>query len=469
MPFRLRLTLLFAGLAILLFASVSLAVYFSFTTSLEAELDRKLVPRGETMASRIEILADQVSTPPNFGKSGNEGRLEVVFASDGSVLLAAQGVDAQALAPDSTLLTRLSNGQRVVLDLPSGEGTNLRVAYFPLARDGKMIGVLAGAVSRESADQSEASLRTSLLLANLALLAVSLLAGLLLARSVLRPVERMRRVAEQISLQDMQKRLDYGGPRDELFALAQTFDSMLERLDQAVRRDKIFFAESSHELRTPLTVIQGNIELALRDPFTPVEELRATLALVKAEAEGMARIVADLLFLARSDAQALEMVQDDVSMRALVEETSARLVPLAGEKGVTLEVEPGEEAIVRGDRGLLARMLNNLGENAVRYNQPGGWVRFRLTQRPGEVLLAVEDSGPGIPAEELPHLFTRFFRGTEAKRQDPRGTGLGLAIVAEIARRHGGRAEVDSRIGEGSRFTVYLPRIDSLPTLAPHH
>lgn len=459
MPFRLRLTLLFAGLAILLFATVSLVVYFSFTTSLEAELDRKLVPRGETMAARIEILGDQVSTPPNFGKSGNEGRLEAVFAPDGGLLLAAQGVDAQALAPDSTLLTRLSSGQRVVLDLRNGEATSLRVAYFPLAPDGKMIGVLACAVSRESADQSEVSLRTSLLLANLALLVISLLVGLLLARSVLRPVERMRRVAEQISLQDLQKRLAYSGPRDELFALAKTFDSMLERLDQAVRQDKAFFAESSHELRTPLTVIQGNIELALRDPFTPAEELRATLALVKGEAEGMARIVADLLFLARSDAQALELVQDDLSLRALVEEIAARLIPLAREKGVTLEVEPREDAIVRGDRGLLARMLRNLGENAVRYNRPGGWVHFRLTRRQGEALLVVEDSGLGIPAEELPHLFTRFFRGVEAKRQDPRGTGLGLAIVAEIARRHGGRIEVESHSGEGSCFTVHLPRI----------
>ncbi|MCX5971202.1 MAG: ATP-binding protein [Coprothermobacterota bacterium] len=459
MPFRLRLTLLFAGLAILLFATVSLAIYFSFTASLEEELDRKLVPRGESMAVRIEILGDQVSAPPNFGKSGMEGRLEAVFSPEGKVLLAAQEVDAQALAPDFTLLIRLSSGQRVVLNLRSDEGTALRVVYFPLVGDGTVVGVLASAVSRESADQSEASLRTSLLLANLVLLFVSLLVGMLLARSVLRPVERMRRVAEQISLQDLQKRLAYSGPRDELFALAQTFDSMLERLDQAVRQDKAFFAESSHELRTPLTVIQGNIELALRDPFTPAEELRATLQTVKGETEGMARIVADLLFLARSDAQALELVQDDVPLRVLVEETAARLVPLAREKGVTLEVESGEEAAVRGDRGLLARMLRNLGENGVRYNHPGGWVRFRLTRRQGEALLVVEDIGLGIPAEELPHLFTRFFRGVEAKRQDPRGTGLGLAIVAEITRRHGGRVEVESRLGEGSCFTVHLPRI----------
>jgi heavy metal sensor kinase len=456
-PFRLRLTLLFAGLAILLFASVSLVVFFSFTVSMEEELDRKLVPRGESMASRIEILGEQVSAPPNFGKSGNEGRLEAVFAPDGRVLLAAQGVDAQVMAPDSTLQIRLNSGQQVVLDLPGGEGTALRVAYFPLLRDGKVVGVLAGAVSRDSADQSEASLRTSLLLANLALLVISFLVGLLLARSVLRPVERMSRVAEQISLQDLQKRLAYNGPRDELFALAQTFDSMLERLDQAVRQDKAFFAESSHELRTPLTVIQGNIELALRDPLTPAEELRKTLQTVKGEAEAMARIVADLLFLARSDAQSLELVQGAFPLRTLIEETVARLAVLAREKGVTLEVEPGEETTVRGDRGLLVRMLNNLGENAVHYNRSGGWVRFRLTQRQGEVVLIVEDSGPGIPAEELPHLFTRFFRGVEAKRQDPRGTGLGLAIAAEIARRHGGSVEVDSKIGEGSRFTVHLP------------
>ncbi len=237
---------------------------------------------------------------------------------------------------------------------------------------------------------------------------------------------------------------------------------MLDRLEKAVTADKQFFAESSHELRTPLTIIQGNLDLALRNPLATADELRQTLQLARDETEAMSRIVADLLFLARSDAQALEMVPETVPLRALLEEVVQLLTPLAQEKTIRLEIA-GEEVLFKGDRGLLQRMLLNLGENAIRYHSRDGWVRFGLVREDQSIRIQVEDNGWGIPSEEYPLLFTRFFRGIEAKRQEPQGTGLGLAIIAEIARRHGGTVEVRSQSGEGSCFTVVFPAA-AIPT-----
>jgi heavy metal sensor kinase len=456
MSFRVRLTLLFAGLTFLLFALVSLAVYAAFAGQSEAELDHKLVPRGESLASRIQITGDQASSPGGFGKGGMEGRIDIVYSSQGKVLLATPGTSVADLMPAASLLPQLEAGNVVLQDLRVTSDPALHVAYFPLLRDGQLAGILATAISREATDQALIDLRTTLWIANFVLLIMAGLVGWLLARRVLMPVERMRRLAEEISLQDLKKRIAPGGARDELSALAKTFDLMLERLDQAVTQDKVFFAESSHELRTPLTVIRGNIDLALQNPAASAEEMRRTLLLVREETDGMARIVNDLLFLARSDAQALEMIWQEIPLRSLVEEVAHLLTPLAREKGVELHVE-GVESAVRGDRGLLQRLLLNLGENAIRYNKPGGWVRFVFAQEPQSALFMVEDNGLGIPALELPKLFTRFYRGVDAKRNEPRGTGLGLAIVAEIAHRHGGDVTVKSQPGQGSCFQVTIP------------
>jgi heavy metal sensor kinase len=450
MNFRLRLTLLFAGLCFLLFALVSAGAYWAFASAAWTELDQKLVPRGESLAGRIEISGDQASAPGGFGKGGLEERIDVVFSPSGKILLATPGIQADALQPLPSVSAKLMGSQVVLQDLPLADGTAVRVAYFPLLRDGELTGVLATAISRESTDRSLSNLVTTLLVANAILLVLAAVIGWLLARSVLQPVKRMRQLAEEISLQDLEKRISLKGPRDELHALAVTFDSMLDRLD------KQFFAESSHELRTPLTVIQGNLDLALRNPLATTDELRQTLQLARDETEAMSRIVADLLFLARSDAQALEMVSETVPLRVLLEEVVQLLTALALEKTIRLEIT-GEEVLFRGDRGLLQRMLLNLGENAIRYHQRDGWVRFGLVQENQSIRIQVEDNGWGIPSEEYPLLFTRFFRGMEAKRQEPQGTGLGLAIIAEIARRHGGTVQVRSQSGEGSCFTVVFP------------
>ncbi|MCX5973653.1 MAG: ATP-binding protein [Coprothermobacterota bacterium] len=462
MNFRLRLTLLFAGLCFLLFALISAGAYWAFASAAWKELDQKLVPRGESLAGRIEISGDRASAPGGFGKGGLEERIDVVFSLAGKILLATSGIQAAALQPSSALSPQLMEGQVVLQDLQLVDGTAVRVAYIPLLRDGKLTGVLATAIPRESTERSLSNLAITLLVANAILLVLAAVIGWLLARSVLQPVKRMRQLAEEISLQDLEKRISLEGPRDELYALAATFDSMLDRLQKAVTADKQFFAESSHELRTPLTIIQGNLDLALRNPLATTDELRQTLRLARDETEAMSRIVADLLFLARSDTQALEMVRETVPLRALLEEVVQLLTPLAQEKTIRLEIA-GEDVPFRGDRGLLQRMLLNLGENAIRYHQKEGWVRFGLVRENQSIRICVEDNGWGIPSEEYPLLFTRFFRGIEAKRQEPQGTGLGLAIIAEIARRHGGTVEVRSQSGEGSCFTVVFP-VASIPT-----
>jgi len=231
---------------------------------------------------------------------------------------------------------------------------------------------------------------------------------------------------------------------------------MIARLEASFRQVRQFSADASHELRTPLTVIKGEAELALRRP-RPAEDYRLVLESTLEEIDRMTRIVDELLFLSRTDLGEVAIESLPVRLDTLVEDIRRQTAVLGQEHGVQVTVGSVDPAPVLGDELRLRELLLNLVDNAVKYSRPGGKVEIALVRESATARLSVTDQGIGIDPEELGRIFDRFYRTDAARAHAKKGTGLGLSICKWIAEAHHGRIEVQSTVGQGSRFTVVLP------------
>jgi heavy metal sensor kinase len=287
------------------------------------------------------------------------------------------------------------------------------------------------------------------------LFVASLGVGWVIAGRVLAPIGRITAVAREIQATDLSRRIELYGPDDELKQLADTFDAMLARLDAAFAAQRQFVADASHELRNPLAIIRTNVEVALADPNADPEDLRQAIIVVKRASDRMARMVDDLLALARRQAPAV--YNEPVDLGVAVAEASEEFVALAETRGIVLDRAIAPEVTVTGDRDALKRAVANLLENAVRLAPAGSWVRLAVGSERGMAWVAVSDEGPGIRPEDQPKVFDRFWRADKARSRADGGTGLGLAIVKQIAESHGGEVQLQSRVGVGSTFAIWLP------------
>jgi signal transduction histidine kinase len=292
--------------------------------------------------------------------------------------------------------------------------------------------------------------------------------GYLLAKQALRPIARLTQTAQALSTETLDQRINLGGPDDELRELADTFDDMLARLDQAFDSQRLFVANASHELRTPLSVIRTELEVTLSDPEASPEELRRMGSVVAAAAERAQRLVNSLLTLARLQAVGggeLE-VAEPVDLAKLVPGALHAVAAEAEEKGVRVETEI-EEAVTAGDPRLLERLIGNLVENAIRHNVPNGWLRITTGQTNDKVWLHVANGGGVIPGGDVDRLFEPFRRGSGKVRTATKGAGLGLAIVRLIVEAHQGRLQAAAPPFGGLAVRVELPREKKRPSPMP--
>jgi len=282
-------------------------------------------------------------------------------------------------------------------------------------------------------------------------------AWLLLGRS-LQPIADMSATAEAVSASTLSRRLDVAETQSELGPLARVLNRMLDRLEGAFEQQKRFTADASHELRTPLAVIHSQTELALSREREPAEYVQALETCARA-AQRMRSLVNDLLVLARADAGMLELELQPFDLKACIEECVTLVQPLAAERGLPIGLHLSEGADVEwtGDLERTAQVITNLLTNAIRYNRPGGRVDVHLEAHPSEIVLAVTDTGIGIPEEERTRIFERFHRVDKVRSREMGGSGLGLAICRSLLAAQGGTIECASELGKGSTFTVTLP------------
>ena len=289
------------------------------------------------------------------------------------------------------------------------------------------------------------------------LFVASLGVGWVVAGRVLRPIGRITAVARDIQATDLSRRIELPGPEDELKQLADTFDAMLARLDAAFAAQRQFTADASHELRNPLAIIRTNVDVALADPHADPDDLRHTITVVKRASDRMARLVDDLLALARRQEPTLE--HEPVDLGVAVTEASDDFVVPAAARNIVLDRAIAPGVVVTGDRDALKRAVANLLDNAVRLAPAGSRIRLATGSEGDRAWIAVADEGPGIAPEDQPHVFDRFWRADKARSRADGGTGLGLAIVRQIAQSHGGSIRLQSKVGVGSSFVIWLPVI----------
>ncbi|AMS20958.1 two-component sensor histidine kinase [Pseudomonas synxantha] len=287
----------------------------------------------------------------------------------------------------------------------------------------------------------------------LSALATALL-GAWAARSGLRPLRRMGEVAASVSAHSLTQRLPQAQMPVELAELAQAFNAMLGRLDDAFQRLSAFSADIAHELRTPLSNLLTQTQVILTQP-RPLEDYREALHSNLEELQWMAQLVNDMLYLAKADHGLLMPNREALNLGDEVDALLEFFTLLAEDAQVTLVREGTAHTL--GDRGMLRRALSNLLDNALRFTPPGGEVRVRMDEG---VTLMVENTGDGIPAQLLPRLFDRFYRADPSRRAgSSEHAGLGLAITQSIVRAHGGRIYCESQAG-WTRFVIELPKGD---------
>jgi signal transduction histidine kinase len=283
------------------------------------------------------------------------------------------------------------------------------------------------------------------------------LGGFWMSRRALAPVDRITRDARLISISNLSGRLEVPRATDELQRLTQTLNEMLDRIDKSVRRMVQFTADASHELRAPLTLIHTAAEFSLRRERKPEELIEAMRKVVR-ESARTASLVDDLLVLARADSGTDELRVAPVDMGALAENFYEQVLTLARPKHIQVSIDVADEpAIVQGDDRALGRLFLILLDNAVKYTPDGGQVGFQARSVDSHAEAIIRDTGIGIAAEDLPHIYDRFWRADKVRSRNLGGAGLGLSIALWIVEQHGGQIEARSDIGQGAQFTVRLP------------
>ncbi len=284
-----------------------------------------------------------------------------------------------------------------------------------------------------------------------AVLAVATVGGYWLSSRALKPVDEITSVARTIGVRNLSQRIPTPATGDELQRMAETWNAVLERLEAAVQRIRQFTSDASHELRTPLTLIRATADLALRREREP-QEYRESLRQIAHEAEHMTALTESLLHLARADAGGLTVTLSAVDLNSLVKEVVEQHAAVAEAQGIELQARTdAHAAMAQADAEALRRVLLILVDNALKHTPAGG----RVTVSAEGTVLTVEDTGAGIPAASLPHVFERFYRADEARGAGG-GFGLGLAIAQSIAEAHGARITAESGTGVGSRFSLAL-------------
>ena len=293
---------------------------------------------------------------------------------------------------------------------------------------------------------------------------VAALIGRWLAGHALTPLARLATEATAIDIGNLQGRLAVRGANDELDQVANAFNHALARVDQSVGEMRQFSAALAHELRTPIAILRGEAELELAHPLSADERSERLVSQID-EYDRLTRLISQILTLARADAGEIRIATEPVALGHLASTVAEQIEPVAEARSISLTCEVAQEVSVQGDAGWLERLLLILLDNALKYTPDLGRVSVQVSRIGGEALLTVTDSGIGISAEALPHLFERFYRAASARSQQTQGAGLGLALAKWIAERHGATIDVTSHLGEGSAFVIRLRAIQpaSLP------
>ncbi len=449
----------------------SLLLFLILDQALDDQVDAHLRLSADQALGALTVAAGQMQVRQTEGENeitplAEQGLLVRVVQPDGTVVTNLGPFRTVATPPD--LLAAVQGGQaRFTQANVPGTDLPVRLYTVPYLVQGRVAGAI---VVGQSLQPNQEVLRELLVILALVVpltLALASAGGLFLANRALQPIDRLTRAAQQISAQDLSQRLNLDLADDEVGRLAHTFDRMLARLDEAFGRQRQFTADASHELRTPLAIMKGQIGVTLHRDRAPAD-YQIVLTDLEEEVDRLTRLVDDLLLLARADDPSPALPREPVDLPTLLHLVADQVHPLATAKALTVQLHSTAGLCVPGDPDKLFRLFLNLLDNAVKYTPPQGQISIRATGTdPAQAVVEITDSGPGIAADQVEHIFERFHRADAARSRATGGWGLGLAIAQAIAVAHGGEIAAHAAPTGGSVFTVHLPRDAAFPPCEP--
>lgn len=325
-----------------------------------------------------------------------------------------------------------------------------------LTHGGKTVGVLLFSSPIQEMMQRLFALQDQMVLYFLVAAGISIIIALIFSRVITQPIAALTRSIQRMGRGDLSVRVPVKGS-GELRRLAQTFNTMSEKLELLDKSRNQFVSNASHELKTPLATMKILLESIIYEPEMDSELRTEFLTDVNKEIDRLNLIISDLLTLVSMDGKTMRLNRESVSLAQVVTDTAHRLAPVAEKRHQDVKLQLNDSCDMYADSAKLAQVVYNLMDNALKYTQEGGIIRIRLIRSGRDAILTVSDNGPGIPKEDQTHIFDRFYRVDKARGRDTGGTGLGLAIVHQLVLMHGGNISVDSEEGLGATFTVELP------------
>ncbi len=456
---RQRLTLWYTAVLMVALIAFAAVIFIGGAWQLQRSTDQELLQTIRLLTPALQRGEDPLAVDTSYR----------VLTPDGQVIRTAGlpqrrvPIEPAALAAARRGLTHRETLRTGALAPPADASqpklaATVRVITVPLGKGPAFI--LQVGKTETDIVRLRGLLLTTLLIALATGLPVAALGGWWLAGRALSPVRAMTATARRIEAHDLAERLPVPAQNDELSQLAITLNGLLDRLQAAFQRERRFIADISHDLRTPLALMKSTIGVALNRPRSATE-LQATLGELDGQINRVSSLLEATLFLSRADADRLTQGYVSLDLSELLTDLVETTAPCAAEERsqeLTGEIPP--DLRVTGDRDQLTRLFLNLLDNAMRYTPKGGIIRVAGRSGEGRVTVEVADTGVGIAAEDLPHVFDRFYRGDKARTGGDRDHhGLGLAIAQAVTHAHGGEITVRSELGRGSTFMVMLPGV----------
>lgn len=473
LPLRTSLTLVYTSLLALLVTGVAVGYHRLLIRQIERDATASLEELVRGLHGYVQFREGQPAfvydthDPDASAFIEEATRYYQVFdAATGRLLVQSRAFDAAGVdyTPAEVSVFR---EQRSVHDVQTDQG-RVRISSTIIAPAPGQDYLLQVGLPLDRVDRSVAGLERQVWWGIALGLAASAVLGRWMAGRALAPLSRLAEAARPIDITTLDRRLPLRGTGDELDDVTLAFNHALARVERAVGDMRQFSAALAHELRTPLAVLRGETELALRTVQTP-EQARLRLESQIEEFDRLNGLITQILTLARAESGQINLARDPIDLSALSHTIVEQMAPIGDARGISVTCRASSDLIVTGDAGWLQRLLLILLDNAIKFTPDNGQVTVDLSSEPGFARLTVTDTGVGMSAEVLPHVFERFYRADPARTRRIDGAGLGLALAKWIAEQHHATIAVSSRPDHGSHFTVRIPAApttrDTLPTI----
>jgi len=471
---------------ILVLSAFSLLLFINFDKKLSSDIDSFLIASAENVADSIDTIweKEREQSPSITEKSitFNEtvkiyffkivrswalknwdqdpaflNILVQIFDEKGKLISTSKNIPSLKTI-SKEVFDIVKNNKRhfenVYIDIHTDKQIPLRILTYPKFENKKLLYILRVAISLRTKNLALNTLRLILFIMLPTSMILIGVIGAILVRIILNPVNKMIDSIHKINAQNLNIRIEIPETKDEISRLAETFNDMLDRLNNAFNSQRKLIEDLSHELKTPLSIIKREIEVALKRKRSNIEYEE----ILKSNVEEINRIITileNLLLISRFDGKAIEINYQRLNLNELITNILNDMKILAGEKNIEIILDEKERLFINGDKNQINSLFVNLIDNAIKYNNNNGKVEVVLSKDEKYAKIEIIDNGIGIPQEEIPYIFNRFYRVFKAK--DNKGFGLGLNIVKSIVDLHNGKIEVESKVNEGSKFTVYLP------------